>query len=239
MAIFCKLCFFFLIMSSTCYQIQARESKFFSKYRHLSTTNYVTIPSTHPKVVVPFSSPSPSPSPITSHISGIPASAPAPATMIFGADYSPAPTPTTLGVDYSPTLAPTETDVPYYGLYAKETNDKKDEFSTEEFNNRESYTYNNGYPNSLSNNNGFWTSNHESYQNTNNGYKSEPQGMSDTRLQNDGKYYYARNPTGYKNSNEEGYYDAGNYKKSKYEFDSMEEYEKQEGFADVEQEFIP
>lgn len=211
MATFAKqLSFFFVVISSTCYcQIQARESKFFSKYRHLSTTNYVTIPSTNPTL----SSPSPSPSPVTSQISGIPASSP------IGADSgsSPAPAPIIFGADYSPAPAPAGNDIPYYD---EETNE---EFSTEnpeeEFNNRESYTFN-----SLSNNNGFWTS-----KNAYGDYKSEPQGMSDTRLHND--YHHLekgnRNPTGYD-------YD-GNYKKSKYEFDSMEEYENQEGIAD----FIP
>ena len=61
--------------------------------------------------------------------------------------------------------------------------------------------------------------------------------MSDTRFLENGKYYYDvnnenLNQNGYEsvkeNSNAEGYY--GNGEKSKYEFDSMEEYEKQQGY---------
>lgn len=287
---------FFLIALSISGQTQARESKFFSKYVHLSTNSFVTIPtSTNLKKDVP-SSPTPTQAPITSHISGVPASAPigeeygfspapAPAPITLGVDYSPAPAPTiTLGAEYSPAPAPapSENEIPYYGLYGKNTNDEEEEeFTTENpeelNNNREAYTYNNG---DLSNN-GFWTSNHRSYYDTNNGYdfnsgyksepqgmsdtriadngryyynnehetyspsgrKSEPEGMSDTRLVNNGKYYYNveqenYSPSGRENNNEEGYYYGGNYKKSKYEFDSMEEYEKQQGFADVQQDFI-
>lgn len=263
-------CFFLLTLSISC-QTQARESKFFSKYVHLNANTYVTIPtSTNLKKDVP-SSPTPTQAPITSQISGVPASAP------IGGDDSgfspaPAPAPITLGAEYSPVPAPSENEIPYYGLYGKNTNDEEEEFTTENpeelNNNREAYTHNNG---DSSNNNGFWTSNHRSYYDTNNGYdfnsgyksepqgmsdtriadngryyynnehghKSEPEGMSDTRLVNNGEYYYNVEQENYSPSRrEEGYHYGGNYRKSKYEFDSMEEYEKQEGLADVQQDFI-
>ncbi|KAK6142631.1 hypothetical protein DH2020_022979 [Rehmannia glutinosa] len=264
-----QLSCFFLIVLSTCCQTEARDSKFFSKYVHLSTNtkdNYVTLP---------LSSPSPAPTPITSQISSVPASAPpgadhgyapaptvapqaayhgyapAPTTAPQAADHGhpPAPTPAPLVADHGYGPTPLESEIPYYGLYVKETNEKSttvvDHKEAEEFSDEES-----------SNNvdNAFWASNNQKGYNTN-GYDSnhedEPQGMSDTRLVDSGKYYYdvenekyssSRHDFVGENNNEEGYY-YGNYnyrQKSKYEFDSMEEYEGQEGYPDVEQDqFIP
>lgn len=70
--------------------------------------------------------------------------------------------------------------------------------------------------------------------------------MSDTRFLENGKYYYDvnnenLNQNGYEsakeNSNAEGYY--GNGEKSKYEFDSMGEYEKQQGYPGTEKYYNP
>lgn len=78
----------------------------------------------------------------------------------------------------------------------------------------------------------------------------EPQGMSDTRTLENGKYHYALNrdgrPSGYvkggpgssRKYNSEGYYGNNGAPKSKYEFDTMEEFEKQEGYSQIPGEYI-
>ncbi|KAF1002860.1 uncharacterized protein LOC141700035 [Apium graveolens] len=78
----------------------------------------------------------------------------------------------------------------------------------------------------------------------------EPQGMSDTRTLENGKYYYTLNGDGRQRGyvkggpgsspkyNSEGYYGNNKAPKSKYEFDTMEEYEKQEGFSQIPGEYI-
>ncbi|XP_027127535.1 uncharacterized protein [Coffea arabica] len=95
---------------------------------------------------------------------------------------------------------------------------------------------NNGYSNNY-NNNGYLNSVYNNNNGYSNSYRNEKQGMSDTGFLDNGKYYYGvnnenLNQNGYEsvkeNSNAEGYY--GNGEKSKYEFDSMEEYEKQQGY---------
>ncbi|CAI9759371.1 unnamed protein product [Fraxinus pennsylvanica] len=235
-------CFLFILFF-TCSQIEARDSKFFYKYVHLSSNNnknYVTVPST-----VQSSAPAPAPAPLTSQISN----APAP----LGAEIGDVPT---------PAPAPIESDNAYYGLYGKgsssdqfpfktttttTTDGGDDEFSTEEFkmenlnevNSRESNNYNNNFYPDNYNNNGY----SKSYTK---GNTVDPQGMSDTRSLENGKYYYDINSENYnpnsgyepmrETSNEEGYYNQ----KSKYEFDSMEEYEKKNNYADVQtDQYIP
>lgn len=249
---------FCLLFIGLC-QTEARESKFFAKYVHLSKStnnNYVAVPGTVPEQDVSLPSSSPAPAPVTSQISDVPASSP------LVADYVPAPAPDQAPLEpsfgYPP--APLESE-----MYAKGTGDftsaettvvdnEEEEFSDEEFSietpgKRESNIYSNGYSNSLSNNNGFWTSNHKGYNTNGYYYKSDqPQGMSDTRFVNNGEFYDNNvependGPKGYgsvrQNKNEEGDY-YGNNDKSKYEFDSMEEYERKEGYPDVEQQFIP
>ncbi|KAL2476724.1 Uncharacterized protein Adt_37460 [Abeliophyllum distichum] len=126
--------------------------------------------------------------------------------------------------------------------------DDEDEFSSEEFSTEnfnmlhsgESNNYNNNlYSDNYNNNNGYSKSNLE-------GYTIEPQGMSDTRSLENGKYYYDIKNENYntnigdesvrENSNEGGYYN----KKSKNEFDSMEEYERKEGYPDIQRDqYIP
>lgn len=88
--------------------------------------------------------------------------------------------------------------------------------------------YNNGYPNNYNEN----------------AYVTVPQ---DTTFMEDGKYYYdpknERKYEAFKESsgnNNEGYYGNNNGEKSKYEFDSMEEYERQEGYPQTDQgEYVP
>ncbi|XP_022877231.1 protein E6-like [Olea europaea var. sylvestris] len=225
-------CFLFILFF-TCSQVEARDSKFFYKYVHFSNNNnknYVTVPSS-----IQSLAPTPAPAPLTSQINN----APAPLGAEIGDVLVPAP-------------APIESANAYYGLYGKGSSSNQfpfkttttttteggdDEFSTEEFrmenfnelNSRESNNYNNNFYPDNYNNNGYTTES----------YTVRPQGMSDTRSLENGKYYYDikndnYNPnSGYEptreTNNEEGYYNQ----KSKYEFDSMEEYEKKNNYPDV------
>lgn len=105
---------------------------------------------------------------------------------------------------------------------------------------------NSGYSNNQNtyNANGYMTSNY----NGRNGYVREKLGMRDTRFMENGKYYYnakSENNNYYSangygletgNGNIEGY-DNGN---GENEFDSMEEYERQQGYyPQSQQEYVP
>jgi hypothetical protein len=113
---------------------------------------------------------------------------------------------------------------------------------------------NNGYSSNYNNNNGYTTNyngngysnnyNGNGYSNNynSNGYQTERQGMSDTRFMENGKYYFHvdnenNNINGYETRKEtsknEGYYGTNMYPN---EFNSMEEYEKQE---ENQEEFVP
>ncbi|CAA2982179.1 Hypothetical predicted protein [Olea europaea subsp. europaea] len=234
-------CFLFILFF-TCSQVEARDSKFFYKYVHFSNNNnknYVTVPSS-----IQSLAPTPAPAPLTSQINNTPAP--------LGAEIGDVPV---------PAPAPIETENAYYGLYGKGSSSDQfpfkttstttptteggdDEFSTEEFrmenfnelNSRESNNYNNNFYPDNYNNNGYSTES----------YTVRPQGMSDTRSLENGKYYYdIKNDNYNQNSgyeptretnNEEGYYNQ----KSKYEFDSMEEYEKKNNYPDVlRDQYVP
>ncbi|KAL8197735.1 hypothetical protein R6Q57_024269 [Mikania cordata] len=110
---------------------------------------------------------------------------------------------------------------------------------------------NNGYKpdsyvelNNNDNNNYKTFTNEKSSYNNDNGYMVKQQGLSDTRFLEDGKYsYHVPNNNGnYQESsyekevsdNGEGYYRnfKNNDEESKYEFDTMEEYERQEGYPE-------
>ncbi|KAL1562768.1 microtubule-associated protein RP/EB family member 1-like [Salvia divinorum] len=293
---------FLLTILATCCQTQARESKFFSKYAHLATNNFVTVPSsTNLKIDVP-ASPTPSSAPTTSQISAVPAASPqgpdfSPSPTTLGDKESPSPAPTIVAYEYSPAPSPTwagESPTPAPAPFEDEEEEEA-EFSPENseelnyYNNREVYTYTKSEAQAMSDtrigDNKYYYDNehehesqpqgmsdtrmqgsseyyynpeHENYsprnhesqpqgmRDTRNNmyhYDNEPQGMSDTRIENNKKYYNGveqdnYNPVGGERNNEEGYYYNGSYNKSKYEFDSMEEYEKQQGYADVQQEFI-
>ncbi|KAK1389788.1 hypothetical protein POM88_017966 [Heracleum sosnowskyi] len=76
----------------------------------------------------------------------------------------------------------------------------------------------------------YFNDNHNTYN------VKEPQGMSDTRTLENGKYqYYAGSPQKY---NSEGYNGKNGEPKSKYEFDTMEEFERQEGYPQIPGEYI-
>lgn len=112
-------------------------------------------------------------------------------------------------------------------------------------NNNEEYrsTYSSGYASNFndrfSNNNYDDKENYPKSNNYNgNGYEGKREGMSDTRFLENGKYYYNANTVNNENYNLNGYEsergstaeNEGYYEKSQYpnEFDTMEEYEKQQ-----------
>jgi hypothetical protein len=133
-----------------------------------------------------------------------------------------------------------ETGYPKTNLY--NSNENKENYN----NNGYTPNYNNNGYNSNNNNNNGYTPNYNSngYSNNynTNGYQTERQGMSDTRFLENGKYYFPVNNennklNGYEtrkeNTQNEGYYVNNMYPN---EFNSMEEYEKQE---ENQEEFEP
>ncbi|EOX99518.1 Uncharacterized protein TCM_008192 [Theobroma cacao] len=243
MASFAKrFTFFFLLMLSSYVQIQARESKFFSKIFHLGARI------SPDEVPTPTPAPAPAPEPANSESQD-------PYYGLYGQGsgmFPPAKDP--VSTTHTPTTATTfEND-----LLAEELEDEKFETGYEKnsYNNNgyttRNYNYNNGYTTSNHNNNGYTTSNYNnngyssSYKTNgyasnynNNGYETERQGMSDTRSVEGGKYYYdVENvnyyPEGYESGKEtsknEGYY--GNTENSN-EFNSMGE------FQESQEEYVP
>ncbi|KAI3744922.1 hypothetical protein L1987_58020 [Smallanthus sonchifolius] len=129
----------------------------------------------------------------------------------------------------------------YSSLMTENNGYETDRRSQNNYNNYMSFTNDNhGY-----NGNGY-TSSNEEYNGYNNGYMVEKQGLSDTRFLENGKYSYDANNNGNNHEtsygedvrdNGEGYY---NNEKSKYEFDTMEEYERQEGYPQSDQRgYVP
>ncbi|PIN12305.1 hypothetical protein CDL12_15088 [Handroanthus impetiginosus] len=288
MATFAKQLFcFFVMVLYTSFQTESRGIKFFSKYDHPKKDVLSSSPTPAPQPITSHISYVPTQAPIGANYDSTPA--PAPETLGSNHGLAPAPAPETFGANYGPTLAPVPAPSTlgsdnsyvegennwYYGLYAKGTENSKfsTEFSTENpvlsnigFPSEQKNVFDedreeNGYLNNLSDENGFWNSNHKGYKSDKNYYNVDrsnysPMGHELARENNYEEGYYNGNygkskydvdrnnysPTGHElareNNYEEGYYN-GNYGKSKYEFDSMEEYEKQEGYADVQREFIP
>ncbi|KAJ4729748.1 Protein E6-like protein [Melia azedarach] len=198
-----SLSFFFLILIISSLQIQARESKFFNKFTHI-TTNEKVIPE--------------------SQISQAPTSAPELAPMPAEAVPTIAAEPTT-----APAVAPIEPPASFYaesengyGLYghgsgqfppAKETVPSTTS-ENDLFNERlsaESYKtgYQNGnYKSTVYNNNNGYNSNYNT-----NGYVTEKQGMSDTRfMQNYQNSYYSNEYTNGNKYSKNEYTNGNNYK---------------------------
>ena len=80
----------------------------------------------------------------------------------------------------------------------------------------------------------YFNDNHNHNSQTYNG--NQPQGLSDTRTLENGKYHYALHGSPPKHRNE-GYYGNNGEPKSQYEFDTMEEFERQEGYSQIPGEF--
>lgn len=193
------------------------------------------------------------PSPIESG-NGFFGPAPAPSR---GDDIEIAPTPSVSGIGNEfpvPVPAPApesfESDNPY-GLYGQEEEDNK-ELNNEKLHATE-YNNNNGYGNKNYNRNanddnadGYLNRAYNSMGYSNRaynsmGYSNEKQGMSDTRFLDNGKYYYDPSQGNYNNQNDGGRYESvressneeeGYYGKlSQSDLNSMEEYERQNGYS--------
>ncbi|KAG6420691.1 hypothetical protein SASPL_117228 [Salvia splendens] len=223
-----------------------------------SPTAPYSSPSPSPTTLGDEESPSPAPTIVDTEYSPAPSPTGAGESLAPTPEYSLAPTPSVTSSRDSPAPAPFED-----GEEEEELNNNNKYYYNN--NNKEAYTYaksgaqgmsdtrieDNKYyydnehehesqPEGMSDSRiqgsseYYYNTKHDSYSRS--GRESQPQGMSDTRIENNKYYNYS--PVGGESSNEEGYYYNGSYNKSKYEFDSMEEYEKQQGYADVQQEFI-
>ncbi|KAA8524328.1 hypothetical protein F0562_010751 [Nyssa sinensis] len=208
--------------------IEARESKFFTKVTRDSSK---------------------SPTNNVNKISEPPLLAPAPAPAVaeplkeygyglYGhesSEFPPTKTTTT-----TTTISDFENEIPTETLGS--TKSYKEYNTGDAYNNNgysnNNYYNNNGYSNyNNNNNNGYTTNNYN-----NNGYATEKKGMSDTRFLENGKYFYNvktenYNGNGYEsvkeNGNNERYY--GNNNENTYEFDTMEEYERQQGYPESQE----
>ncbi|PIM99585.1 hypothetical protein CDL12_27918 [Handroanthus impetiginosus] len=199
---------FFFIVLFTFCQTESRKIKFFSKY-------------VHPKEDVLPSSPTPAPQPITSHMGYVPA--PQPITSHI--NYVPAPQPITSHINYVPAPQPITSHIGYVPTPAPQPITSHMTYVPAP----QPITSHIGYvpapqpitshitdvstPAPLGANKIFWNSNHKVCNNHKNYYNVDrinysPMGHELARENNYG----------------EGYYN--------------EEYEKQEGYADVQREFI-
>ncbi|XP_004487198.1 uncharacterized protein [Cicer arietinum] len=224
-----QLFFFFLLVLSP--QIQARQNKFFSFFTHFKTINNVKDP--QPLTTAPTPAPlsAPTPAPLSAPTQE-PSAAPEIGTSI---PSGPAPEPEFLDNGNS------------YGLYGMDSTKEtpttfENELLNEDFNDNKSYKK--GYPqtnfhNNYNNEVYTKTYNSEEYNNNYvNGYERKGEGMSDTRFMENGKYYYNVNNekdnynlNGYESergSNENEGYSYGKNNQYPNEFDTMEEYEKQQ-----------
>ncbi|PSS16432.1 hypothetical protein CEY00_Acc13867 [Actinidia chinensis var. chinensis] len=194
--------FFLIVLFLSLLQVEARESKFFSKVTPTTTTRTATTDN----VIEPE----------------VPQLAPAP----------------------EPVLAPvtTTTATTADEILKEELGERYEEEEKEEEEKWSPSNNKNGYTTTTTTNNYYNTNGYsESYKNGND-YVSEKQGMSDTRFMENGKYYYNVKNENYYNGYEtekrigsEGYYNGN----KENEFDSMEEYERQQGYPESQGEYVP
>ncbi|KAK9285313.1 hypothetical protein L1049_024504 [Liquidambar formosana] len=222
--------------------VQARESRFFSKVTH----------STVKKVPVLVEAPAPAPEPAQPESTGY-------GYGLYGHGSNEVPTTTTTTT--TPTTATNENEILAEEFASENYKESETGYTNSNYNNN-GYTNtntnsnynNNGYTNTNTNTNTNYNANlyqnsystngyQSNYNNNgypsnynNNAYVTEPQGMSDTRSVENGKYYYdAKKENAYLNGYESGtgstqnevYY--GN-KVNSNEFNSMEEYERQQEY---------
>ncbi|KAK8655294.1 hypothetical protein V6N13_107877 [Hibiscus sabdariffa] len=237
MASFAKpIAFFFFILVSSSFHVQARESKFFSKFIHLGAK----ISPLESPAVAPALAPTPAPAPAMSP-TDIGSQDPYYGLYGHGSGMFP---PANEGVTTSNT--PTTTSTFKNDLFAEELADERYESGYEKNNN--GYTMSNYDNNNNYKDNGYTLNNYEHNTDAYNGYETERQGMSDTRFVEGGKYYYNVKrvnyyPNGYEFSSSketnknEGYY--GNTENSN-EFNSMEELENREDeYQERQEEYAP
>lgn len=179
-------------------QSHARESKFFNKFTHY-TTNKVNY------IDIPAAAPAPTPTsdePESSNGYGL-----------YGHNSERFLPSTTSAAATSTRAGRSENEM----LKEDFNEDVSNSYGNNNYN-AKGYSYNNGYTGNF----------------YNNGYRREKQGMSDTRFMENGRYYYnLKNEDVYQNGYEQermsgtngGYYGNND---NPNEFDSMEEYERQE-----------
>ncbi|XP_027343926.1 protein E6 [Abrus precatorius] len=252
-----QLSFFLLLVLVISPKIQAREGKVFSLFTHFRTIYNAKDPQV-PNNKAKAESPAPTPEPIAA-----PTPAPAPSTSpATGSTIPSGPAPEPEFFDrgdgyglygkgsssnqYSPTKETQTTTTFENELLNEDFNDEsyktgfpktnfhnnydseeyRNNYNNEEYRNSYNNGYNKNYVNSYSNN----------FNNLNNEYEINKEGMSDTRFLENGKYYYHVN-TENENYNLNGYESGrgsteneGYFEKNEYpnEFDTMEEYEKQQ-----------
>ncbi|CAI9089328.1 OLC1v1023887C1 [Oldenlandia corymbosa var. corymbosa] len=221
--------------------------------------DYPPEPEPQGPILAPLASPAFEPVPGDGGISFPPEFAPAPAEngMSFPPELAPAP----LESDDHPyhdssefSLKETSKATSTTTRAATTNGDDEDEFLDEDIANEElAENYNAG--NQYTNNNNYYNNNRYSNANYyNNGYASNYQRneMSDTRFLDNGKNYYnvnSENPqqddeiNGYESVKEHSYADEdssfGYGKKPTYEFDTMEEYERLQGYPDPSKFYNP
>ncbi|OMO57030.1 protein E6-like protein [Corchorus olitorius] len=250
--------FFLVVLLSSSVQIQARQSKFFSKIFHLGAK-------ISPQLETPTPSPLAAAAPAPAPLSGAPESQdpyyglyghgqgtglfpPAKETG-FSSSSNNIPTTTTTFEDDLLAEELAADDEKYETGYAYEKNNYNNNgYTTSSSNYNHGYNTNydtNGYGNGYSSgnyNNGQTLSNYN-----NNEYETERQGMSDTRFVEGGKYYYdVKNENYYLNNGyesgkgtteNEGYF--GNAENSN-EFNSMEEFQNKENqYQESQEEYVP
>ncbi|XP_038886989.1 protein E6-like [Benincasa hispida] len=228
--------FFFFILLLSSVQIEARVNKFFSKFintdREVVPTKLPPAPVSAPPEISPSLAPTPAPAPFFDESQN--------AYGLYGRDAD--------ADENTRTITDVEEEI-----LAGDGEDEDEDNHKAAYPMTNSQTGNYGN-NNYENNNGFRNSeyeNHNEYRNSeyesafennnarnyqyqsnfeDDGYRRrrhEPtrqQGMSDTRFMENGRYFHDINS---KNGEENGSY--GNNKYPKYEFDSMEEYERSEG----------
>ncbi|GLT41035.1 hypothetical protein SLA2020_151250 [Shorea laevis] len=253
-----SMSFLFLVILSSFLQIQARESKFFSKITHASFSTTILPPTEAP---TPYPATAPAPAPVTKSYYGLFG----PGSGLVIPEKETTNTPTTTNDD-NDLLDEELVGESYQTGYQNKNYNYNNGYTTKEVTTN-NYNYNNGYTttpattNNYNYNNGYTaattttTGNKymnngyaENYKNSgytasnyNNGYESEKQGMSDTRFVEGGKYYYdVKNENNYPNYGyeaerggvrNEGYFGST---QNSNEFNTMEEY-----YQENQEKFLP
>lgn len=249
-SLFC-CCFLLVVVIFPPLQVQARESKFLNKFTHISAPT-----------------PPPASAPSEFEVS-VPAVAPALAPTLFYRDRGnayglygkiesnqfPPTKEIETTIDESDLLNEQLSSAENYETSNQNSNYNNNGYSNtgyttvnynkEYTNNNDGYTSKYNY-NGYSGNAGYSNNGYSSNYNTD-GYENEKKGMSDTRYLDNGKYYYnVKNennyPATYESERQSGtvkYKGSYGNTQSAYEFNTMEEYENQQGFGVNPENYVP
>ncbi|XP_057460609.1 protein E6-like [Actinidia eriantha] len=153
-----------------------------------------------------------------------------------GPQLAPVPEPALAPMTTTTTTATTADEILKEELGERYEEEEEEKWSPSPYNNK------NGYTTTTTTNNYYNTNGYSENYKNGNGYVSQKQGMSDTRFMENGKYYYNVKNENYYNGYEsekgigsEGYYNGN----KENEFDSMEEYERQQGYPESQGEYVP